>query len=137
MDAITSSARALVARLKKLNRLTADVDNLQVASYLALFVSDHFGGSDRASVVQTTRKAVSGSNYQKPFICTCLAGNQDDLAALNKQVSGGTAQDVSLSDVCETSLRSIKSKRNSIVVPLGKLQFGICRHRALLMKVLN
>ncbi|XP_013696313.2 uncharacterized protein LOC106400505 [Brassica napus] len=136
LDAITSSARALVARLKKLNRLTADVDNLQVASYLALFVSDHFGGSDRASVVQTTRKAVSGSNYQKPFICTCLAGNQDDLAALNKQVSGGTAQDVSLSDVCETSLRSIKSKRNSIVVPLGKLQFGICRHRALLMKFL-
>ncbi|CAF2310545.1 hypothetical protein YC2023_121380 [Brassica napus] len=136
LDAITSSARALVSRLKKLNRLTADVDNFQVASYLALFVSDHFGGSDRASVVQTTRKAVSGSNYQKPFICTCLAGNQDDLAALNKQVSGGTAQDVSLSDVCETSLRSIKSKRNSIVVPLGKLQFGICRHRALLMKFL-
>ncbi|CAH8390500.1 unnamed protein product [Eruca vesicaria subsp. sativa] len=135
LDAVTSSARALVARLKKLNRLTADVDNLQVASYLALFVSDHFGGSDRTSVVQTTRKAVSGSNYQKPFICTCLTGNQDDLAALNKQVSG-TAQDVSLSDVCETSLRSIKSKRNSIVVPLGKLQFGICRHRALLMKFL-
>ncbi|KAL0724052.1 hypothetical protein Bca4012_038651 [Brassica carinata] len=135
LDAITSSARALVARLKKLNRLTADVDNLQVASYLALFVSDHFGGSDRTSVVQTTRKAVSGSNYQKPFICTCLTGNQDDLAALNKKVSG-SAQDVSLSDVCETSLRSIKSKRNSIVVPLGKLQFGICRHRALLMKFL-
>ncbi|KAJ4914841.1 Leucine-rich repeat protein kinase family protein [Raphanus sativus] len=137
LDAITSSARALVARLKKLNRLTAsDVDNnLQVASYLALFVSDHFGGSDRTSVVQTTRKAASGSNYQKPFICTCLTGNQDDLAALNKHVSG-SAQDVSLSDVCETSLRSIKSKRNSIVVPLGKLQFGICRHRALLMKFL-
>ncbi|KAJ0245136.1 Protein kinase domain-containing protein [Hirschfeldia incana] len=135
LDAITSSARALVARLKKLNRLTADVDNLQVASYLALFVSDHFGGSDRASVVQTTRKAASGSNYQKPFVCTCLTGNQDDLAALSKQVSE-TAQDVSLSDVCETSLRSIKSKRNSIVVPLGKLQFGICRHRALLMKFL-
>ncbi|KAF8111697.1 hypothetical protein N665_0073s0055 [Sinapis alba] len=135
LDAITSSARALVAKLKKLNRLTADVDNLQVASYLALFVSDHFGGSDRTSVVQTTRKAVSGSNYQKPFVCTCLTGNQDDLATLNKHVSG-TAQDVSLSDVCEKSLRSIKSKRSSIVVPLGKLQFGICRHRALLMKFL-
>ncbi|KAG2267375.1 hypothetical protein Bca52824_061930 [Brassica carinata] len=118
LDAITSSARALVARLKKLNRLTADVDNLQVASYLALFVSDHFGGSDRASVVQTTRKAVSGSNYQKPFICTCLAGNQDDLAALNKQVSG---------DCSRSELYSCSSR---------KLQFGICRHRALLMKFL-
>ncbi|XP_024009183.1 uncharacterized protein LOC18994444 isoform X2 [Eutrema salsugineum] len=140
LDAITLSARALVARLKKLNYLDADVDqvstdNLQVASYLALFVSDHFGGSDRTAIVERTRKAVSGTNYQKPFICTCLTGNQHDLAALNKQVSP-TAEDVILSDVCEKSLRSIKSKRNSIVVPLGKLQFGICRHRALLMKFL-
>ncbi|XP_019094836.1 PREDICTED: uncharacterized protein LOC109124472 isoform X2 [Camelina sativa] len=140
LDAITVSARALVARLKKLNCLATDVDeasidNLQVASFLALFVSDHFGGSDRTAIVERTRKAVSGTNYQKPFICTCLTGNQDDLTALNKQVST-TAEDVILSDVCEKSLRSIKSKRNSIVVPLGKLQFGICRHRALLMKYL-
>jgi Leucine-rich repeat (LRR) protein len=140
LDAITLSARALVARLKKLNCLTPDVDqvsidNLQVASFLALFVSDHFGGSDRTAIIERTRKAVSGTNYQKPFICTCLTGNQDDLAALNKQVST-TAEDAILSDVCEKSLRSIKSKRNSIVVPLGKLQFGICRHRALLMKYL-
>ncbi|KFK42763.1 hypothetical protein AALP_AA1G036600 [Arabis alpina] len=140
LDAITLSARALVARLKKLNSSTADVDqvssdNLQVASYLALFVSDHFGGSDRTATVERTRKAVSGTNYQKPFVCTCLTGNQDDLAALNQQVST-TAQDVILSDVCEKSLRSIKSRRNSVVVPLGKLQFGVCRHRALLMKYL-
>uniref|UniRef100_A0A1J3JM25 Serine/threonine-protein kinase PAK 6 n=1 Tax=Noccaea caerulescens TaxID=107243 RepID=A0A1J3JM25_NOCCA len=140
LDAITLSARASVDRLKKLNCLTADgdqasIDNLQFASHLALFVSDHFGGSDRTNIVERTRKAVSGTNYQKPFICTCLTGNQDDLAALNKQVST-TAEDVVFSDVCEKSLRFIKSKRNSIVVPLGKLQFGICRHRALLMKYL-
>ncbi|EOA39548.1 hypothetical protein CARUB_v10008166mg [Capsella rubella] len=140
LDAITLSARALVARLKKSNCLTADVDqvsieNLQVASFLALFVSDHFGGSDRTAIVERTRKAVSGTNYQKPFICTCLTGNQHELAALNKHVST-MAEDVILSDVCEKSLRSIKSKRKSIVVPLGKLQFGICRHRALLMKYL-
>ncbi|KAL1188836.1 Serine/threonine-protein kinase STY13 [Cardamine amara subsp. amara] len=140
LDAITLSARSLVARLKKVNCITADVDqvsidNLQVASFLALFVSDHFGGSDRTAIIERTRKAVSGTNYQKPFICTCLTGNQDNLAALNKRVST-TAEDVILSDVCDKSLRSIKSKRNSIVVPLGKLQFGICRHRALLMKYL-
>ncbi|KAF2616874.1 hypothetical protein F2Q68_00042807, partial [Brassica cretica] len=132
LDAITLSARAMVARMKILNCPPADVDqvsinNLQVASYLALFVSDHFGGSDRTAIIERTRKvALSGTNYQKPFVCTCVTENQDDSAA----------QDVNFSDVCETSLRSIKSKGNSIVVPLGKLQFGICRHRALLMKFL-
>ncbi|XP_009118659.3 uncharacterized protein LOC103843663 [Brassica rapa] len=132
LDAITLSARALVARMKILNCPPADVDqvsinSLQVASYLALFVSDHFGGSDRTAIIERTRKvALSGTNYQKPFVCTCVTGNQDNLAA----------QDVNFSDVCEKSLRSIKSKRNSVVVPLGKLQFGICRHRALLMKFL-
>ncbi|CAH8336792.1 unnamed protein product [Eruca vesicaria subsp. sativa] len=142
LDAITLSARALVARMKILNCPPADVDqvsinNLQVASYLALFVSDHFGGSDRTAIIERTRKvAVSGTNYQKPFVCTCVTGNQDDSAPLHKQVSAWTAQDVDFSDVCEKSLRSIESKRNSIVVPLGKLQFGICRHRALLMKFL-
>ncbi|KAJ0229704.1 Protein kinase domain-containing protein [Hirschfeldia incana] len=143
LDAITLSARASVARMKILNCPPADVDqvsinNLQVASYLALFVSDHLGGSDRTAIVERTRKvALSGANYRKPFVCTCVTGNQDDLAALNKQVSATTTvQDVSFSDVCEKSLRSIKSKGNSVVVPLGKLQFGICRHRALLMKFL-
>ncbi|CAN7097083.1 unnamed protein product [Brassica rapa subsp. narinosa] len=126
LDAITLSARALVARMKILNCPPSEVDqvsinNLQVASYLALFVSDHFGGSDRTAIIERTRKvALSGTNYQKPFVCTCVTGNQD----------------VNFSDVCERSLRSIKSKRNSVVVPLGKLQFGICRHRALLMKFL-
>ncbi|KAG2260374.1 hypothetical protein Bca4012_008513 [Brassica carinata] len=137
LDAITLSARALVARMKILNCPPADVDqvsinNLQVASYLALFVSDHFGGSDRTALVERTRKvAVSGTNYQKPFVCTCVTGNQDKQASATT-----TVQDVNFSDVCEKSLRSIKSKGNSVVVPLGKLQFGICRHRALLMKFL-
>ncbi|CAN8306299.1 unnamed protein product [Cochlearia groenlandica] len=140
LDAVTHSAQTLVDRLKKWNCLATDVyqmsiDNLQIASFLALFVSDHFGGNDRTAILERTKKTVSGSNYQKPFICTCLTGNQEDLAALSNHVSM-TAQDVILSEVCEKSLRSIKSKQNSIVVPLGKLQFGICRHRALLMKYL-
>ncbi|CAI9287241.1 unnamed protein product [Lactuca saligna] len=38
--------------------------------------------------------------------------------------------------LCEKSLQLIKARRNSIVVPIGTLQFGVCRHRSLLMKYL-
>ncbi|OMO54688.1 hypothetical protein CCACVL1_27662 [Corchorus capsularis] len=139
LDAITLSAQALVFHLKHLNGLAEDrdwvpVDNLQIASLLALFVSDHFGGSDRSGIVERTRKAVSGSNYKKPFICTCSTGNGDNASAANKTLD--TVEDIVFSDLCERSLRSIKSRRNSIVVPIGTLQFGVCRHRALLMKYL-
>ncbi|KAF2290171.1 hypothetical protein GH714_003837 [Hevea brasiliensis] len=100
LDATVLSAQALACCLKRFNGFVKErnqvvADNLQIASMLALFVSDHFGGS-RSSIVDRTRKAVSGSNYRKPFICTCSTGNDD--------------------------------------IPLGDLQFGVCRHRALLMK---
>lgn len=138
LDAIALSAQALVFHLKHLNGLTKDkervpVDNFQIASLLALFVSDHFGGSDRSGIVERTRKAVSGSNYKKPFICTCSTGNNDNASAINKTLD--TTEDIVFSELCERSLQSIKSRRNSIVVPIGALQFGVCRHRALLMKV--
>ncbi|CAH1426306.1 unnamed protein product [Lactuca virosa] len=45
-----------------------------------------------------------------------------------------TADDTAL--LCEKSLQLIKARRNSIVVPIGTLQFGVCRHRSLLMKYL-
>ncbi|MCD7445820.1 hypothetical protein HAX54_000058 [Datura stramonium] len=44
--------------------------------------------------------------------------------------------DIPFLDLCEKALRSIKSRQNSVVVPLGSLQLGVCRHRALLMKYL-
>ncbi|XWS13726.1 hypothetical protein CRYUN_Cryun36dG0062600 [Craigia yunnanensis] len=139
LDATVLSARALVFHLKHLNGLAKDkervpVDNYKIASLLALFVSDHFGGSDRSGIVERTRKAVSGSNYNKPFICTCSTGNGDSASASNKTLD--TAEDIVFSELCERSLRSIKSRRNSIVVPIGTLHFGVCRHRALLMKYL-
>ncbi|KAF2284293.1 hypothetical protein GH714_020277 [Hevea brasiliensis] len=139
LDATVLSAQALVCRLKRLNGFVKErnkvaVDNLQIASLLALFVSDHFGGSDRSSTVERTRKAVSGSNYSKPFVCTCSTGNDDGINA-SKNILG-TSEDIIFSDLCEKSLRSVKARRNSIIVPLGNLQFGICRHRALLMKYL-
>lgn len=108
---------------------------LQIASLLALFVSDHFGGSDRGAIIERTRKAASGSNYQKPFVCTCSTGNRDRINIQTKPTEECT-DDVVFSDLCEKSLRAIKARRNSIIVPLGTLQFGVCRHRALLMKVI-
>uniref|UniRef100_A0A6N2MXS8 Protein kinase domain-containing protein n=1 Tax=Salix viminalis TaxID=40686 RepID=A0A6N2MXS8_SALVM len=130
----------LLDSLKRLNgsakeRNKVAVDNLQIASLLALFVSDHFGGSDRSGAVERTRKAVSGSNYRKPFVCTCSTGNNESISSAGKQTLE-TADDIFFSDLCERSLRSIKARQGSIVIPLGSLQFGVCRHRALLMKYL-
>ncbi|KAJ7954828.1 Mitogen-activated protein kinase kinase kinase [Quillaja saponaria] len=142
LDALTHSAQALVFHLKQLDGLTrhrdqADVDNMQIASFLALFVSDHFGGSDRSALVERTRKCVSGSNYEKPFVCTCSTGRSDSICALasTKPVVEGI-EDIIFTDICEKSLRSIKARRKSNIVPIGALQFGVCRHRALLMKYL-
>lgn len=139
LDAIALSAQAMVLNLKKFTTSTevgekAAVDNLQIASLLALFVSDHFGGSDRSNAVERTRKAVSGSNYRKPFVCTCTTGNSESSTASAKTILG-TAEDIVFNDLSERSLRSIKLRRNSVIVPIGTLQFGVCRHRALLMKV--
>ncbi|GMY27305.1 mitogen-activated protein kinase kinase kinase a [Fagus crenata] len=140
LDAITLSAQALVFHLKHLNGLSRNrdgdaVDVLQIASLLALFVSDHFGGSDRGAIVERTRKAVSGSNYQKPFVCTCSTGNSESIGTTNK-AAVDTVEDIIFSDLCNKSISSIKVRRNSIIVPIGALQFGVCRHRALLMKYL-
>ncbi|KAI4345697.1 hypothetical protein L6164_012797 [Bauhinia variegata] len=140
LDAITLSAQSLVFHLKQLNNLTrhgnpAAVDNLQIASLLALFVSDHFGGSDKSAMVERTRKSVSGSNYQKPFVCTCSTGSSSNICDSTKPAVD-TVEDIIFSDICEKSLRSIKAKRSSIIVPIGAVQFGVCRHRALLLKYL-
>ena len=47
-----------------------------------------------------------------------------------------TVEDIIFSDLCNKSISFIKVRRNSIIVPIGALQFGVCRHRALLMKVI-
>lgn len=140
LDAIALCAQALLFHFKQIHGSTTEKgqdsdDNLQSASLLALFVSDHFGGSDRSLTIERTRKNVSGSNYRKPFVCTCPTGNSDSVRKSSKQSLDST-QDVAFADVCEKSLQSIKGRLNSIVVPIGTLQFGVCRHRALLMKYL-
>ncbi|KAF5466065.1 hypothetical protein F2P56_016022 [Juglans regia] len=139
LDAITLSAQALVFHFRQLNGLNKNwdpaVDVLQIASFLAFFVSDHFGGSDRGAIVERTRKSVSGSNYRKPFVCTCSTGNSDGIGTTSKAVVDAV-EDIIFSDLCEKSIRSVKGRQNSIVVPIGALKFGVCRHRALLMKYL-
>ncbi|EOY15683.1 Leucine-rich repeat protein kinase family protein, putative [Theobroma cacao] len=140
LDAITLSAQALISSWKKLNGLASNgeptpMDNLQIASLLALFVSNRFGGSDRSFSIEKTRKAVSGSNYLKPFVCSCATGNNDCVND-STEWNFGTIQDISIADLCDKSLCSTKSRLNSVVVPIGTMQFGVCRHRALLMKYL-
>ncbi|GLT78612.1 hypothetical protein SLA2020_501410 [Shorea laevis] len=141
LDAIILYAQAWVFYLKQMKGFTKDmeqagVDNLQIASWPALFVSNHFGGSDRNAIVEKMRKTVSGMNYSKPFVCTCLTRNSDMNNSSTSTKILGTVEDINFSDICESSLWSIKSKRNSIIVPRGALQFGVCRHRALLLKYL-
>ncbi|XP_075473516.1 uncharacterized protein LOC142504554 isoform X1 [Primulina tabacum] len=139
LDSILLRARQLVYQFNQMKHSIDGhrgvvIDNLQIASLLALFVSDHFGGSDKC-VVQTTRKAVSGSNCKKPFICTCATGMSE---ANNKTSRQGveSVDDIVFHDICEKSLRFIKERRDSTVIPIGDLQFGVCRHRALLLKYL-
>ncbi|KAK7357416.1 hypothetical protein VNO80_16701 [Phaseolus coccineus] len=140
LDAVMLAAQALVYNLKQLNGLNRHgsqdaVDNLQTASLLALFVSDHFGGSDRGATVERTRKSVSGSNYNKPFFCTCSAGSSTSIRASSEPVVN-TIEDITLSKISEKYLDSIKKMQNSIIVPIGSVQYGVCRHRALLFKYL-
>lgn len=140
LDAILLSAQGLVSNLKQLNGLNKsgsqdEVYNLQTASLLALFVSDHFGGSDRGAIIERARKSVSGSNYSKPFVCTCSTGSSTSINAATEPVVNAI-EDINLSMISEKSLDSIKKRRNSIIVPIGSVQYGVCRHRALLFKYL-
>lgn len=133
LNVITHCAQALVNHFKQIND---SMDKLQVASLLALFVSDHFGGRDKTSMVEKTNRAASGSNYQKPFICTCPTGNGDSINNSSPEQSSRAVEDIVIRDLCERSLQAVKARIKSIVVPIGTLQFGVCRHRALLMKYL-
>ncbi|XP_050372064.1 uncharacterized protein LOC126789986 [Argentina anserina] len=138
LDGILFSARDMVSRLKQLNGLNTDRDRddeLQVALYLALFVSDHFGGTDKAALIERRRRAGGGSISRKPFVCTCSVRNSESVS-LNPKQSLETVEDIAFSDICEKSLRFTKAKHKSVVVPIGTLQFGVCRHRALLLKYL-
>ncbi|KAL1543310.1 hypothetical protein AAHA92_20301 [Salvia divinorum] len=140
LDVVLLGAQALVYRFRQIKDSINELrdlatDTLQTASLLALFVSDHFGGSDKTTIVQRARKSASGANCGKPFACTCATGISFDTNKANKQRVDNIEESVFL-DICEKSLHCIKERRGSVIVPIGDLQFGVCRHRALLMKYL-
>ncbi|PKA48812.1 Mitogen-activated protein kinase kinase kinase YODA [Apostasia shenzhenica] len=139
LNAIALSARLLLSNFKRFDLSHAEeviFDGLPRASVLALLVSDCFGGSDRSDSVLKLRKGAVGSNDKlQPFVCTCSAGTIHDDSKLSSQeeVFGSG---FNFNELCENSLKVIKETRNSSVVPLGALRFGVCRHRAALMKYL-
>ncbi|KAM0929646.1 hypothetical protein ACQ4PT_001660 [Festuca glaucescens] len=138
LDAIASSAQLLLSSLKRPNYSETDEDagqDLLRASVLALFVSDCFGGCDRSASLRRTRGAIVSLRKEQPFICTCAAGSICDSNEASKQVSTPSGH-FDFSGLCHKSIHIIKERRNSGVVPIGALQFGVCRHRAVLMKYL-
>ncbi|KAG8098120.1 hypothetical protein GUJ93_ZPchr0013g36210 [Zizania palustris] len=138
LDAIASSAQILLSSLMTPGCFVTDEDagqDLLRASVLALFVSDCFGGCDRSASLSRTRRAVVSLRKEQPFICTCSAGSICDSSEASKQISSLYGH-FDFTGLCDKSIHIIKERRNSGIVPIGTLQFGVCRHRAVLMKYL-
>nr|CAB3493273.1 unnamed protein product [Digitaria exilis] len=138
LDAIAYSAQLLLSNLKRPSSFEMDEDaghDLLRASVLALFVSDCFGGCDRSASLGRTRRAIVSLRKEQPFVCTCSAGNMCDNNEASKQTNTLSGH-FDFTGLCNRSIHIIKEKRNSGIVPIGALQFGVCRHRAVLMKYL-
>nr|AFN19672.1 serine/threonine receptor-like cytoplasmic kinase [Bambusa balcooa] len=138
LDAIASSAQLLLSSLKRPSFSETDEDaghDLLRASMLALFVSDCFGGCDRSASLRRTRRAIVTLRKEQPFICTCSAGSICDSNEASKQIDTLSGH-FDFTRLCDKSIHIIKERRNSGIVPIGALQFGVCRHRAVLMKYL-
>ncbi|CAN6309386.1 unnamed protein product [Urochloa humidicola] len=138
LDAIASSAQLLLSNLKRPNSFEMDEDaghDLLRASVLALFVSDCFGGCDRSASLGRTRRAIVSLRKERPFVCTCCAGDMSDNSEASKQTNTLSGH-FDFTGLCNRSIHIIKERRNSGIVPIGALQFGVCRHRAVLMKYL-
>ncbi|KAG0458383.1 hypothetical protein HPP92_023540 [Vanilla planifolia] len=134
LDAIALSAHLFLSRFQRSNLSSMEevFDDFLRASILALYVSDCFGGSDRSTSVLRSRRSVVGSTKLQPFICTCSAGCTND-----SQVSSQSyISELNLNKLCDSSMQAIKETNSSNIVPLGNLRFGVCRHRAVLMKYL-
>ncbi|PAN45079.1 hypothetical protein PAHAL_9G091400 [Panicum hallii] len=138
LDAIASSAQLMLSNLRRPSFFEMDEDaghDLLRASVLALFVSDCFGGCDRSASLGRTRRAIVSLRKEQPFVCTCSAGNMCDNNEASKQTNTLSGH-FDLTGLCNRSIHIIKERRNSGIVPIGALQFGVCRHRAVLMKYL-
>lgn len=140
LDAIALSAQNLFPGLKNSRQWNEEesssrIDDFHRALLLALFVSDCFGGSDKSLNISTMRRAVVGANVGLPFVCSCSLDSNSNVTVSSEQTFK-TITVPGISILCEKSVRIIKEQRNSNVVPIGSLHYGVCRHRAILMKYL-
>lgn len=140
LDAIVLSAQNLFPGLKNSRQWNEEenrstVDDFHRVLLLALFVSDCFGGSDKSLNISTMRRAVVGANVGLPFVCSCSLDSNSNVTVSSEQTFRNiTVPGISI--LCEKSVRIIKEQRNTNVVPIGALHYGVCRHRAILMKYL-
>lgn len=139
---ITLSAQQLLKRLGSSfggeSEKRAEVaDILQRITLLALFVSDCFGGSDKSQNTTNMRRAALGGTAGAAFVCSC--GSSISSSSSNKygETTTGLLPGAVLPSVhmlCEGAVRYLKATWGSNVLPLGSLQYGVCRHRAILLK---
>ncbi|GLJ44197.1 hypothetical protein SUGI_0922540 [Cryptomeria japonica] len=139
LDAIVLSAQQVISGWKRFgegsDEYKSRINDYQRASLLVLFVSNCFGGSDKSMNISTMRRAVAGANVEMPFVCSCSLDSNSNLIRLPDQAfRNDTVPRIEF--LCEQSVRTIKEQRNSNVVPIGAIQYGVCRHRAILMKYL-
>ncbi|KAH9298102.1 hypothetical protein KI387_029784, partial [Taxus chinensis] len=139
LDAIALSAQQLVSGWKKIGQGNDEngfrIDDYQRGSLLALFVSNCFGGSDKSLDISTMRRTVAGANVETPFVCSCSFDSNSNAISLSDQAFKSVTVP-GMDFLCEQSVRIIKEQHNSNVVPIGAIQYGVCRHRAILMKYL-
>eukprot|EP00250_Pteridium_aquilinum_P000218 c10242_g1_i2 orf=202-4080(-) len=139
LDVIAFSAQNFLAKLELAGGYLSQTESCglstsQKAMILSLFVSDCFGGSDKTLSVTNARRAALGGCLGVPFLCSCSSSSVPSINELNSLSSEGTVPTVH--QLCETSARLLKAQRQSNVVPLGLLPYGVCRHRAILFKYL-
>ncbi|GBG63012.1 hypothetical protein CBR_g34713 [Chara braunii] len=130
--------------------VSAELVRLHV-TILAQFVSDWFGGSDKAQLVMSMRTAMLGGSRvpgSKDCACVCselgqgwgaraVCGNV--LSDRQTRLTYGLEAGIQLPSVqllCGESVRVLKAQRQSNIVPIGALKYGICRHRAIMLKYL-
>ncbi|GAB2229600.1 hypothetical protein Drorol1_Dr00013847 [Drosera rotundifolia] len=73
-----------------------------------------------------------------PFSCDTMKDVVDQLAKLVCYRMGGAValQEQEISQIWKDSINNLKNCLGSVILPIGSLCVGLCRHRALLFKVL-
>ncbi|KAJ7561639.1 hypothetical protein O6H91_03G036000 [Diphasiastrum complanatum] len=142
LDAIAMSAKQLLEACSEKRSVNDVLEEqrgvkFQNVSLLALYVSDCFGGSDKTFNVTRMRRATLGGTAGSPFVCSCSMDDNASVADNQSEASASLAGVLpSLQMLCDGAVRYLKLKRGSNVLPIGSLPYGVCRHRAILLKYL-